>query len=132
MNKIKKFQTFSFNGENYLSSGSKFTVFDLINYFDYSPALLAVEYNKLILIKKDWKQTIILDNDEIEILTIVGGGLYSENLSISFSERKAIFFAIFLHKSHKSIPILITFHYINRYKRIWFSINKIRANITCF
>ena len=71
MNKIKKFQTFSFNGENYLSSGSKFTVFDLINYFDYSPALLAVEYNKL---KKDWKQTIILDNDEIEILTIVGGG----------------------------------------------------------
>jgi thiamine biosynthesis protein ThiS len=74
MNKIKKFQTFSFNGENYLSSGSKFTVFDLINYFDYSPALLVVEYNKLILVKKDWKQTIILDNDEIEILTIVGGG----------------------------------------------------------
>ena len=74
MNKIKNPETFWFNGEKYLSSGSKFTVFDLINYLDYNPNLLVVEYNKLILIKENWKQTIILDNDEIEILTIVGGG----------------------------------------------------------
>ena len=74
MKKISKIQTFLFNGEKYISSGSKFTVFDLINYFNYNPNVLVVEYNRLIVIKKNWKKTIVLNNDEIEIFTIVGGG----------------------------------------------------------
>ena len=67
-------KTFWFNGEKYVSSGSTFTVFDLISYFNYNPNILVVEYNKLIIIKKNWKKIIILNNDKIEILTIVGGG----------------------------------------------------------
>ena len=74
MKKMSEIKIFWFNGEKYLSSGSKFTVFDLVNYFNYNPNILVVEYNKLIVIKKNWKKIIILDNDKIEILTIVGGG----------------------------------------------------------
>ena len=71
---MSKIKTFWFNGEKYISSGPKFTVSDLINYFNYNPNILVVEYNKLIVIKKNWKKIIISNNDKIEILTIVGGG----------------------------------------------------------
>lgn len=74
MDKIEKFKTFWFNGEKYLSSDLKFTIFDLINYFNYNSTLLVVEYNNIIVIKKNWKKIIISNNDKIEILTIVGGG----------------------------------------------------------
>jgi len=74
MKKMSKLKTFWFNGEKYVSSGSKFTIFDLINYFNYNPNILVVEYNKSILIKRNWKKIIIVNNDKIEIFTIVGGG----------------------------------------------------------
>ena len=74
MDKIEKFKTFWFNGEKYLSSDLKFTIFDLINYFNYNSTLLVVEYNNIIVIKKNWKKIMISNNDKIEILTIVGGG----------------------------------------------------------
>ena len=71
---MSKIKTFWFNGEKYVSSGSKFTILDLIKYFNYNPNILVVEYNKLIVIKKNWEKIIISNNDKIEILTIVGGG----------------------------------------------------------
>ena len=74
MKRMSKIKTFWFNGEKYISSGSKFTILDLINYFNYNPNILVVEYNKLIVIKKNWEKIIISNNDKIEILTIVGGG----------------------------------------------------------
>jgi len=74
MDKIEKFKIFWFNGEKYLSSNLKFTIFDLINYFDYNSTLLVVEYNNVIVIKKKWDKVIISNNSQIEILTIVGGG----------------------------------------------------------
>jgi thiamine biosynthesis protein ThiS len=74
MKRMSKIKTFWFNGEKYVSSGSKFTILDLIKYFNYSPNILVVEYNKLIVIKKNWEKIIISNNDKIEILTIVGGG----------------------------------------------------------
>ena len=74
MKRMSKIKTFWFNGEKYISSGSKFTILDLIKYFNYNPNILVVEYNKLIVIKKNWKKIIISNNDKIEILTIVGGG----------------------------------------------------------
>nr|YP_009496988.1 thiamine biosynthesis protein S [Rhizosolenia fallax]AWT39701.1 thiamine biosynthesis protein S [Rhizosolenia fallax] len=74
MNKIQKFKSFWFNGEKYLSSNHKLSIYDLINYFNYNPSLLVVEYNKFIVVKKNWKKIVIKDNDKIEILTIVGGG----------------------------------------------------------
>jgi thiamine biosynthesis protein ThiS len=69
-----KFTTFWFNGQKYLSQDMEFTIFDLLNYFDYNPSLLVVEYNNSILIKKNWNKIVILNNDKIEVLTIVGGG----------------------------------------------------------
>ena len=74
MKRMSKIKTFWFNGEKYISSGSKFTILDLIKYFNYNPNILVVEYNKLIVIKKNWEKIIISNNDKIEILTIVGGG----------------------------------------------------------
>jgi len=74
MKRMSKIKTFWFNGEKYVSSGSKFTILDLIKYFNYNPNILVVEYNKLIVIKKNWEKIIISNNDKIEILTIVGGG----------------------------------------------------------
>lgn len=74
MNKIEKFKRFWFNGENYLISNHKLSIYDLINYFNYNPTLLVVEYNSFIVIKKNWKKIIIKANDKVEILTIVGGG----------------------------------------------------------
>ena len=49
MNKIQKFKSFWFNGEKYLSSNHKLSIYDLINYFNYNPSLLVVEYNKFIV-----------------------------------------------------------------------------------
>jgi len=74
MVKVTKFKTFLFNGQRYLSQDTKFTVFDLLNYFDYNPSLLVIEYNNFILIKKNWNKIVISNNDKIEVLTIVGGG----------------------------------------------------------
>ena len=58
----------------YLISNHKLSLYDLINYFNYNPTLLVVEYNNFIVIKKNWKKIIIKANDKVEILTIVGGG----------------------------------------------------------
>lgn len=74
MDKTKKFKAFWFNGEKYSCSNLKFTMLDLINYFNYNSTLLVVEYNNNIVVKKNWNKIIISNGDKIEILTIVGGG----------------------------------------------------------
>lgn len=64
---------FFLNGQKY-STEFDFTILQLLNYFNYDPALLVLEYNNLICNKKHWNNTSIRDNDKIEIVTIVGGG----------------------------------------------------------
>nr|YP_874448.1 thiamine biosynthesis protein [Phaeodactylum tricornutum]ABK20671.1 thiamine biosynthesis protein [Phaeodactylum tricornutum]QHR85625.1 thiamine biosynthesis protein [Phaeodactylum tricornutum] len=64
---------FVLNGEEYSTDGD-LTLFELINYFDYDTALLVLEYNNLICLKKNWNTIFIQNNDKIEIVTIVGGG----------------------------------------------------------
>lgn len=66
-------KTFYLNGQEYCTN-DKFTLLDLLSYFDYNISLLVVEYNSFISTKKDWGKIIIADNDKIEIVTIVGGG----------------------------------------------------------
>ena len=66
-------KTFSLNGQKYCGKG-QFSIFDLINYFDYNLDLLVIEYNNIICDKKKWKKTFINNDDKIEIVTIVGGG----------------------------------------------------------
>lgn len=41
---------------------------------DLNPQLVAVEYNGEILQRSLWPQTIIRQDDRLEIVTIVGGG----------------------------------------------------------
>lgn len=70
-----KVNTFLLNGEKYhINTEYKITLFDLIIYFNYNTSLLILEYNKLICNKNDWGNILITNNDEIELITIVGGG----------------------------------------------------------
>lgn len=67
--------TFLLNGEKYhINTKYKITLFDLIIYFNYNTSLLILEYNKLICNKNDWENILVTNNDEIELITIVGGG----------------------------------------------------------
>nr|YP_009162661.1 thiamine biosynthesis protein S [Pseudo-nitzschia multiseries]AKT26062.1 thiamine biosynthesis protein S [Pseudo-nitzschia multiseries]UBA15585.1 Thiamine biosynthesis protein [Pseudo-nitzschia multiseries] len=64
---------FFLNNEKYVTN-SDISLYDLITYFDYNESLLVLEYNQVIFNKTYWKKTFIKDSDEIEIVTIVGGG----------------------------------------------------------
>ena len=68
---IKK--QFFVNGHEFYTT-SNITLFDLINYFNYTKSLFVLEYNNLICDKSEWKKITITNNDKIEIVTIVGGG----------------------------------------------------------
>jgi sulfur carrier protein len=64
---------FFLNGHPYYTE-YEFTLFELINYFNYNTSLLVLEYNNLICDKKDWNKIVLKNNDRIELVTIVGGG----------------------------------------------------------
>ena len=64
---------FLLNGQKYFTEDDV-TIFELICYFNYNTSLLVLEYNNLICTKKDWNTIVIQNNDQIEIVTIVGGG----------------------------------------------------------
>jgi len=68
-------QTTSFflNNEKYIMN-HYISLYDLITYFNYNESLLVLEYNQVIFDKNHWKSTFIKHLDEIEIVTIVGGG----------------------------------------------------------
>ena len=70
MNQLK---SFFLNNEKYITK-QQINLDDLITYFDYNESLLVLEYNQVIFDKSYWKETFIKDLDEIEIVTIVGGG----------------------------------------------------------
>jgi thiamine biosynthesis protein ThiS len=70
---MKKTKTFFLNGEEYFSD-KIINLLDIINYFNYNSSLLVLEYNNFICPKKDWNTIFISDKDNIEIVTIVGGG----------------------------------------------------------
>ena len=70
---MNKIYTFFLNGQTYVTN-YKVTISDLIKYFGYNQALLVVEYNQFICHKTEWDKIFILNNDKIEIVTIVGGG----------------------------------------------------------
>jgi sulfur carrier protein len=47
---------------------------DLLQQLGFNPRLVAVEYNGEILHRQYWQTTQIKANDNLEIVTIVGGG----------------------------------------------------------
>ena len=64
---------FSVNGQTYYTN-YKLTLFDLISYLNYNETLFVVELNQLICNKNKWHQILITDHDQVEIISIVGGG----------------------------------------------------------
>jgi sulfur carrier protein len=70
---MSNIKSFTLNGSNFFTE-NEITLFELINYFNYTTSLLVLEYNNLICNKKEWDQIYIKNNDKIEIVTIVGGG----------------------------------------------------------
>ena len=65
--------TFYFNGEEYYVTET-ISLMKLIEYFAYQSTLFVVEYNNFICHKNKWNEIKIQQNDNIEIITIVGGG----------------------------------------------------------
>ena len=70
---MTQIKTFFLNNEQYTIK-DEVNLSDLINYFNYNESLLVLEYNQVIFDKSHWKTTFLQDQDEIEIVTIVGGG----------------------------------------------------------
>ena len=55
-------------------SNQSFSVNDLLVFLNLNIELIVIEYNKIILPKSLWKCTIVKNDDEVEFVTIVGGG----------------------------------------------------------
>jgi thiamine biosynthesis protein ThiS len=70
-------RTFRMNGQYYTiteTNRENVSLQDILDYFDFDSGLFIVEYNKVISPRPDWSSTYIKDKDQIEIITIVGGG----------------------------------------------------------
>lgn len=70
-------RTFRVNGQSYTiteTNRENISLQDILDYFDFDSGLFIVEYNKVISPRPDWSSTYIKDKDQIEIITIVGGG----------------------------------------------------------
>lgn len=50
------------------------TLPQLLIRLDMDPRLVAVEYNGEILHRQFWETTVMKTNDQLEVVTIVGGG----------------------------------------------------------
>ncbi len=55
-------------------SANSYSVSDLLVFLNLNIDLVVIEYNKIILPKALWEKTFIQNEDEVEFVTIVGGG----------------------------------------------------------
>ena len=66
---------FFFNGQLFFcNKPTKITLTEIINYFNCQNEVIILEYNKVIYNRSNWKKILIVNNDKIELITIVGGG----------------------------------------------------------
>jgi thiamine biosynthesis protein ThiS len=64
-----------FNGHTFILDIYKIcTLFDIVKFFGYKKNLIVVEYNGEICNFTKWPLINLKVNDQIEIVTIVGGG----------------------------------------------------------
>lgn len=61
------------NGESREVQGSP-SLADLINQLDLPAARIAVELNRDVVRRRDWGNTMLRDEDRVEIVHFVGGG----------------------------------------------------------
>jgi sulfur carrier protein len=70
---MTKLKYFFLNGQEYFTE-FELTILQLLQYFNYNPSILVLEYNNSICNKKHWSSIYVKNNDKIEMVTIVGGG----------------------------------------------------------
>ncbi len=61
------------NGESREFSGTP-SLAELINQLELPVARIAVEVNREVVRRSDWEQTVVHDEDRIEVVHFVGGG----------------------------------------------------------
>ena len=52
---------------------------ELINFLDLPPQRVAVELNRTVVRRNDWDNTILKNDDRLEIVHFVGGGGFSSS-----------------------------------------------------
>ena len=50
------------------------SAYELIEYLGFNINLILLDYNGLILQKENWKTVSLEPNDQLEIITLAGGG----------------------------------------------------------
>jgi len=70
---MKSIKNFFLNGRNYQIS-IDLNIKQILDYFNYQNNIFIIEYNNEICNKRNWENIKISNNDQIEIITIVGGG----------------------------------------------------------
>ncbi|MHC1698786.1 MAG: sulfur carrier protein ThiS [Geobacteraceae bacterium] len=60
------------NGEEIVTA--PMSVYDYLLTIECDPIPIAVELNRAILAKKDYRTTLLLEGDQLEIVWFVGGG----------------------------------------------------------
>ena len=61
------------NGEN-REVRDRLTLSDLVGELSLPPARIAIELNHLVVRRDKWAETVLVENDRIEIVHFVGGG----------------------------------------------------------
>ena len=61
------------NGKAYKSKNT-LTIFSLLLYLGFKLNLVVLDYNGTILPREVWSTTFLKEKDQLEILTIAGGG----------------------------------------------------------
>lgn len=59
---------------NYETINGQINLLQLVKLKNLNPAHIVIEYNKKVLKRDEWENIIINENDNIEIITFVGGG----------------------------------------------------------
>ena len=65
--------SFWLNGQKYYTE-KKLTLYEILTYFNYRQSVLVLEHNNFICNRGYWTETLISNFDQIEIVTMVGGG----------------------------------------------------------
>lgn len=72
---MRSYSNFILNGQKYgLLCKKTITILDLVKYLNYESSLIIIEVNKKIISEKIWNDVGLKNKDQIEIITIVGGG----------------------------------------------------------
>ena len=74
------------NGESREIQGTP-TLAELITQLDLPAARIAVELNRVVVRRSDWGNTMLHEDDRVEVVHFVGGGVQSSSFSFLFERR---------------------------------------------